>query len=234
MKSLILITLWIIAGVFSACKKANEPVAKIELNHEFKSSTEDWIGDFADYPNESNVEKFYEFEFSHAALPKPLNTSKKALMQSGKNHSDDLFMFIKKKITGLTPNKMYEVDVALEIASNVPKNMIGVGGSPGENVYIKAGASTIEPKKVLDKTDNHYRMNIDKGNQAQDGADMKLVGNFANGIEREEYVLKTLKTPPSILVKANANGELWVVVGTDSGFEAKTTIYYNSIKVLLR
>ncbi|AEI52218.1 hypothetical protein [Runella slithyformis] len=165
----------LVLSMFSACNKANDPLVKIELNHEFKSSTEDWIGGFANHSNESNIEELYEFEFSHAALPKPLNTSKKALMRSGKNYSDDLFMFIKKKLRGLTSNKMSEVDVELGFANNVPKNMFGVGGSPGENVYIKAGTFTIEPNKVLDKTDNHYTINIHKGNQAQEEAYMKLV-----------------------------------------------------------
>jgi hypothetical protein len=35
-------------------------------------------------------------------------------------------------------------------------------------------------------------------------------------------------------VKANAQGEIWLVVGTDSGFEGKTTIYYNSIQAVIR
>jgi len=36
-----------------------------------------------------------------------------------------------------------------------------------------------------------------------------------------------------LTVSADSSGELWLVVGTDSGFEATTTIYYNLIKVKL-
>jgi len=35
------------------------------------------------------------------------------------------------------------------------------------------------------------------------------------------------------LVNANSNGELWLLVGTDSGFEALTGIYYQRIDVTL-
>ncbi|KUO64157.1 MAG: hypothetical protein ACYCZ2_06870 [Lutibacter sp.] len=118
----------------------------------------------------------------------------------------------------------------MKIATNVASGAFGVGGSPGEGVYIKAGAATNEPLKILDSS-NDYRMNIDKGNQLQDGADMKLIGNFANGTEFFVYKFKVLRTTSPIRVISNSNGELWTIVGTDSAFEATTTIYYNSIKV---
>ena len=122
----------------------------------------------------------------------------------------------------------------IEFASNASNGATGIGGSPAEDVFIKAGASTSEPLKVLDNSDNYYRMNIDKGNQAQDGANMKLIGDFANGTESSAYNLVTLKTMNSISVESNSNGEIWLVVGTDSGFEGTTTIYYNKIKAILK
>ena len=30
--------------------------------------------------------------------------------------------------------------------------------------------------------------------------------------------------------KTDAKGEVWVIIGTDSGYEAETTLYYTSIK----
>ena len=138
-------------------------------------------------------------------------------------------MFVKKKITGLKPNTNYKIELEIEFATNAASGSFGVGGSPAENVYIKAGASTNEPMKVLDNSDNNYRMNIDKGNQSQDGTNMKLIGNFANGTDLFVYKLKSLSTTMPINVISNSNGELWVIIGTDSGFEATTTIYYNRI-----
>ena len=205
-----------------------------KFNFDFSVNAEGWLGDFADYPNEPGVENFYEFVYSYSTLPSPLNNSDGALKQSGNNHSDDLFMFVKKKITGLKANTSYNVEVEIEFATNASSGAIGVGGSPGESVYIKAGASTIEPMKVLDNSDNHYRMNIDKGNQAIDGANMKLIGNFANETDFNVYKLKVLKTTNPVHVVSNSNGELWVIVGTDSGFEATTTIYYNRITVTVK
>ena len=45
------------------------------------------------------------------------------------------------------------------------------------------------------------------------------------------YSLKQLDTEAPIEVKSNDSGELWLIIGTDSGFESTTTIYYNRIKV---
>ena len=227
------ITLLLIGIIFTACDKCDEAnnLVPMVFKFDFQSSTEGWIGDFADYPNDTNVEDFYALETSYSTLPSPLNTNEGAIRQSGKNRSDDLFMFVKKKITGLKPNTNYKIELEIEFATDAASDAIGVGGAPGEGVYIKAGATTIEPNKVLNVSENHYRMNIDKGNQSQDGANMKLIGNFANGTNLFVYKLKSLSTTTPINVTSNSNGELWLIVGTDSGFEATTTIYYNSIKV---
>jgi hypothetical protein len=143
-------------------------------------------------------------------------------------------MFIKKKVTGFTPDRNYIVDVKVDFATNVANNMVGVGGAPGEGVNIKAGAVPFEPIKVLNTSENWYRLNIDKGNQSIGGADMKVIGDFANGTDQNVYKIKQLNTATPLNVKANQQGEIWLVIGTDSGFEGITTIYYNSIQVVIK
>ena len=97
---------------------------------DFAEGYDGWAGDFADYPITDSV--FYQLAFNRTTLPAPLNTAKHALMITGSNHSDDLFMFIKKKITGLQPNTTYMVKIDVEFASRAPTNGVGVGGAPGE------------------------------------------------------------------------------------------------------
>ena len=48
------------------------------------------------------------------------------------------------------------------------------------------------------------------------------------------YKIKQLSTTISLSVPANQQGEIWLVIGTDSGFEGKTTIYYNSIQTIIK
>ena len=52
----------------------------------------------------------------------------------------------------------------------------------------------------------------------------------------EEYVYKLIrrnKSSDSNVVMTDQNGKLWVVVGTWSGFEGITTLYYTRIKITL-
>lgn len=198
---------------------------------DFSTDQEGWVGDFADYPIGVDDSSFYELRFEYTDRPANLGPVQKAIMLSGNNHSDDLFMFIKKKVNGLQPNTEYNVVFEVELASNAEKNNVGVGGAPGESVYVKAGASIIEPKKIIDG--NYYRLNIDKGNQSMDGDDMKVIGDIA--VESAEYNLITRSNSNQgapFIVRSSSLGELWLIVGTDSGFEGVTTLYYTKINVV--
>lgn len=219
-------------SVFTGCSVDDEQPDdhRVTFTYEFSSGPEGWSGDFADYP--AGEEEFYELNFEHSQLPDPLNLSDGALKLSGINHSDDLFMYVRKEVRGLIPNKEYRLNFWVEFASNVAEGQFGIGGSPGESVYIKAGAASAEPEKYLDEED-WYRLNIDKGNQASGGDNMMVLGNFSNGTDKNVYTLKTLSTTAPIRITANSVGSLWLLFGVDSGFEGETTIYINRISVEL-
>lgn len=226
----------VLVFIFFGCKKTDNIQSSTNktIIDDFTSGPNNWVGDFADYPNDLVMIPQYQLEFAHSSLPVPLNTSDGALKQTGINRSDDLFMFIKKKITGLEPSRKYSVEIKVDFATNAVKNMVGVGGAPGESVFIKVGAITVEPVKVLSTSENWYRMNIDKGNQSIGGTDMQVIGDFANGTDLNVYKIKQLSTATPLIVQSNQQGEMWLVIGTDSGFEGITTIYYNSIQVVIK
>ncbi|WP_266368910.1 hypothetical protein [Tellurirhabdus rosea] len=227
------------AGLNTACQSDSDSVnpdqnglnpvdSKTLVNSEFRNSAESWSGDFADYDEQQK--DIMEFSFKHDFLPAPLDRSKKALMITGHNRSDDMFMFVKRKVTGLQPNTTYRLIFEVELASQYPEDGIGIGGSPGGSVYLKAGASATEPAKV--KKGTFFDFNLDKGNQAVGGRDAVLLGNV--GIPGSDYSYKLIQRKNSeqgFAVTTNAQGELWLFVGTDSGFEGQTTLYYNRIKV---
>ena len=64
---------------------------------------------------------------------------------------------------------------------------------------------------------------------------MKVVGDISNTLEcpSPTYQPKTL-TLTGFNVTTSDDGTLWLVVGTDSGFEGITTLYYDRISVTLR
>ena len=84
----------------------------------------------------------------------------------GKNTSDDLFMFLKKPLSpadGIEPDSLYEAEVLIELFSGAPTGCAGVGGSPGDGVYLKVGVGPTEPVSILDGEE--VLLNLDKGNQ---------------------------------------------------------------------
>lgn len=214
-----------------SCKAEEEPSPSQSLTFDFESGTESWTAGFSDYPADWDKSRF-EFRFEHTELPEEVNSNNSALLISGTNLSDDLFMFSKKRISGLKPNHNYLISFELELASRYPEQSVGVGGSPGASVYLKAGASATEPQPV--EKDGEIRMNIDKGGQSQGGEDMRLLGNI--GIPGEEFRYQLIQRDNlqhPLPVRSDASGNLWLIVGTDSGFESTTTLYYNRIQVIL-
>lgn len=195
----------------------------------FAGGLDGWSAGFADYP--VGQETFYGLTAVHARLPVPLDTTQYSLMISGDNHSDDLFMYMKKQITGLLPNTTYSVRFDVELASNASTTAFGAGGPPGLGVTVKCGATAAEPLKVIDAM-QYYRMNIDIGNQMNPGADMDTIGNVAVTDTTTVYALiMRSNATHQFQVNSDANGNVWIIVGTDSGFEGVTTLYYNRIIV---
>jgi hypothetical protein len=225
--------LLLVAGVLllvTSCEMGPGKHDLLLITHrfDFSESAHGWLGDFADYPVGDSIA--YGLYFGHDPLPPNLGAAK-GLKISGTNYNDDLFMFVKKKIDGLQPSTTYEVAFQIKFATNASKSQAGVDGSPGESVYLKAGAAPMEPLKVA--VNGYYRMNIDKGNQLSGGQHMAFLGNVVSNGQTFEYSVVERNNAASFKATTNSDGELWLIVGTDSGFEGTTTLYYTSITALL-
>jgi len=197
----------------------------------FDLDAEGWTAGFADLPVDYDP-SIYELESGHRPLPGGLHGG--GIYLQGHNRSDDLFMFVKRQVGGLVPNGTYSVSVSIDLATNVPAGAFGIGGSPGASVYVKAGAATVEPD-AFERADGHLRMNIDKGNQSRGGTPMAVVGDVAHPeVQSGEYRLKILDGPDlTVTAHADADGRLWLVVGTDSGFEGLTALYLARVSYTL-
>ena len=202
-------------------------IATTQVEFSFDAGSEGWEVGFADLPIDYEP-TIYELDSSHRRLPDGLEGS--GVYIQGHNRSDDLFMFMKRRIDGLQPSTVYTVRATVQLAANVPAGLAGIGGSPGSSVFVKAGASTKEPEGVEDNS-GYLRMNIDKGNQATGGDSMVVLGNVENPeVLDVEYRFKTLDgSGLPVDVATDEEGGLWLIVGTDSGFEGLTTLYYSRI-----
>ena len=162
---------------------------RAEFSFTFEDDAEGWTVGFADLPVDYD-QSIFELDHGHRTLPEGLEGS--GIFIQGHNRSDDLFMFLKRQVGGLRTNSTYTVEVSVDLATNVPANTFGIGGSPGTSVFVKAGASDVEPNTVQDEN-RYFRMNIDKGNQSRGGESMVVIGNLAHpDVAGDEYRIKTL------------------------------------------
>lgn len=215
----------------------------VEREFDFRYGSQGWVAGFADYPPGTDPEgTLYELIATPRLLPRKLSPGPfSGFYLQGHNRSDDLFMFLKRRLTavdGIVAGQAYRLDYTITADSNAPSGCFGIGGAPGEAVTLKAGASPIEPMAVL-QGNGWLRMNVDKGDQSIGGTAASTAGNVANGLPCSEAILNlpfrriTRTHQHSTDVTANAQGELWLLIGTDSGFEGLTRLYYEKIRVRL-
>lgn len=208
---------------------------------DFSRGSNGWLAGFSDYGlAQGGMQRAAELR----ALPPGLGSdehggeSSQGFFLQGMNRSDDLFMFLKKPLglaDGIAPNAVYQLDFRIEFASNVPSGCVGVGGSPGDSVYLKAGGSPVEPVSLLG--DDGLRLNVAKGRQSNSGPAASVVSDIANGLpcepQNERWILLERRHRHPDPVMSSPSGELWILIGTDSAYEGLTQLYYSRIVVML-
>ena len=136
-------------------------------------------------------------------------------------------MFFKGPMNGLRGGALHKVTVSLEFATNAPSGCFGVGGSPGESVWIKAGVTAVEPLPIRDGSylayEHRHRTSIRQ--------------RCTGGGARQHCQLQKLRAAASVGAQDlagldavtdldTADGRVWLLFGTDSGFESRTEIYF--------
>lgn len=196
-----------------------------EFGFDFSEDDHGWEVGFSDYGQA--MEESMELDSGHQTRPD--DPTKKALYITGNNRSDDLFMYFKKEVR-LKPRQLYRVRMSVSFLSSVPAGLIGIGGAPAESLYVKAGAMIAEPTSEV-QPNGYYRMSIDKGNQASEGVDTDNLGDIANsGTFDFELVERNNGNLPSFWVETDDSGMVWLLMGTDSGFEGATELYYTNVE----
>ena len=214
-----------------------EELYSLQLVFSFDRRMQGFEAVFADIPEDWD-QPTYQLDYRHEELPAPLN-GYRGLRLTSHNSSDDLAMLVKAPVRGLLPEEIYRVELEAEIGTNVPTGCAGIGGSPGESVYVKLGAAGTEPVAEPDPVDDWLRLNVDFGNQSEEGADARVVGNLSNSQDCDEgpdgaWELKSLTTEGQPhLATTDAEGTLWVFAGTDSAFEGLTQYYITTLRVRL-
>jgi len=235
----------LVAASFAAAPLHAQRVLKntaeeLVLRWDFNEGTGGWLAGFTDYGlyNPVDMQRVAEIR----RLPEEVDSTRFGYFVQSFNYSDDIFMFLKRPLPsslGVKPGMRYSVTVDIEFLSKEPSGCFGVGGSPGDSVTLKAGVTAIEPLPVL--VGDFVEINIDKSNQVSGGRDAGVVSDIGNGRpcdnddqNRPWVALHRVYHHPEIVTSRPNDGGLWLLVGTDSGYEGLTQLYYYSIQVTLR
>lgn len=201
------------------------------LNFSFNAVRDNWVAGAADYP-EAEAAAVGAFG-AVQALPAPLATANVALYLRGTAVGGDLFLFQKRRFTGLAIGAVYTVSLQLEIATSFHA---GCGTGPGPLTYVKAGISELEPLTGTD-AQGMVRMNILKG-AGVSGGDFLQLGDIRNSLSGcpapGTFGLRTtvLRTQPTT-VSGGIDGSFWVFIGTQSSFPGQHEIYITGMKLVL-
>lgn len=215
--------------LLGGCEDATGPDDDVVLTFDFDRDTAGWTADFVDFPEGRDDD--VGFEAGVRELPDPLEG--RALFHRGLNISDDLFMYFKRRETGLEPGATYRARFEVEIASDIGQ---GCDVGAGPNVFVKAGASRVEPVRTVDE-DGIVRLSVDKGNQRNSGEAAVLLGDVRNGEpgcgEGVPFATETVASEERITVIADEQGGVWLLLGSESAFEVAHQLFFTELVVTL-
>jgi hypothetical protein len=207
-----------------------------DLTFTFESGESNWTASYSDFAASTDPQDI-QFVTQRRTTPAGTDRQSSAQFVSSTNVSDDLFTFISQGVGRLKPNTPYALTFEVELASNAPRRCPSVNGSPGEDVFLKVGASLVQPVAVTDTNTQRVRLNVDKGNQSVGGTNAQALGDIATDSEQ------CFNTPYRIITRDNRGnplriitdetGRLWLFVGVDSDYTGTTELYYDTVHVVL-
>lgn len=213
----------------------------VRAHYDFAAGDQGWEALFSDYAPDMTASM--ELDAGVRSLPSELGRPGTGYYLQAMNRSDDVFMLLYRHFgvsDGVTPGAEYLVSYRITMASDAPAGCAGIGGTPAEGVTLKAGAAHHEPIVIVDDSSGGpmFRVTVDKGEQTQGGKEMSVAGDIANGADPSQCDAHRFQTftrthEHSTPVTATATGDLWLLVGTDSGYEGLTRLYYQQIDVEL-
>lgn len=218
------------------CDTSGSEVSTLERNFDFNTSPHGWEAFFTNYPAEWRDKM--ELTSGHRPLPDSSELSGSGLFTSAVNASDDVKMLFRRQVKGLQPNATYRARFTVRFATSAPSGCPGVGGSPGEAVKVIAAASTVRPEPFIDEEpEDYYRLNIQHQNDPQEWHENTILGHIGNSQgckEESAFEMKELKSNETHdVVTADENGKAWLLFGTRSGFEGKTSIFFTRFQAKL-
>jgi len=229
----------ITAVLLTACGSENStgniieqptPKQELTLSFDFSQTNQAFEINTANHQVEHPLNHFIIAELTQ--LPSPYEY-RKGIEFSWNNYNQDIKGFIKKKITGLSPNSKFTIEFSVNILSFMSEECIGVGGSPGKDVTVKASLLEQEPLKYIDNSGLFPTYRVDINENLFGGDDVNYLGHIGLPVACDDVFLhqdpvweiKHLTNEDNIIFSSNASGEAWLYVSVDSGVGGTQKVY---------
>jgi hypothetical protein len=215
-----LTSLLLIFGLLACSTPEEQQFDIFSETYDFNKNAWGWEAEFTDYPVDvTDQYGSYNWTAEYAEVFSNNIGSQMALRLSSDNVSEDVFMFIKKKVTGLKANTNYSLVFEVEMISNAQAD---------QSVVLKAGASFVEPQKIV--RDGWFELNLDKGTSLTSGKDLIILGELDGANPSPSY--SNVDAPLRFTATTNNAGELWLIIGTESTYPGQNTVHYTKINVI--
>src|SRR5467141_2520211 len=92
----------------------------VSISFDFRNGALGWEAGFADYPPATDKNDLYELRAELRKLPPELGVNGTGFYMQGVNRSDDLFMFLKRRLDsadGIVAGQTYQITFTLVFAS---------------------------------------------------------------------------------------------------------------------
>lgn len=185
------------------------------------------------YPEELS---HWLINFGIFPLPPETGILGSGFLCQGDNHSDDLDMWIIRKIgqkEGLKPNTSYRVKLDVKFASNAQAGGVGVGGSE-DSLAVQLGITSRDPreKKTVPGVERSVtfaegiiQSDFDTGSTIANGLDYSM--------DNKPYRIVAVRNNNVLTVRTDEKAELWLMAGTHSGYESFQAIYFTEFNAEL-
>lgn len=217
------------------------------LRWDFAEGDQGWIGDFSDFGFKDRPNDGPPATFSAEKGITPIRDGgaldgTRGYRLAATNRSDDVFMYLTRRVgreAGVEALANYRAEFTIEFASEDASGLVGTGGAPAESVTMKAGGVGYQPVGFNDEITGRWVLNVKKSSQQGQTAsddDLTNVGDISNGshnVYPDVFRRVVRSVSHANPITSSSDGNLWIIVGTDSGFEGRTTLYYLSITVRL-
>ncbi len=235
-------TLFCFLTVFSlsvACNDiTDETPLGIVLVSDFSEGPQGWSPFFTNIPSNSVEE--YQLQINITPLPESTGQSRNGLYVSGSNKGSEIHFFLKKEVTGLTPNKLFRLIFRMDVATNIaatPSNFVSKSASNESGLNMLAGALSFEPNitgnspltGLLEPNFNN-QIPITVGDSNSDIINLGPLQHQDEGSDFQVVQLENINYP--FLARSNNAGTIWLLIGFHTDKPEDFEVYFRSARVL--